>query len=324
MTMPRKWDLTIHSVEPAGEDFCWIRLDAPPEWESLPGQFVNILCSESAADSAERVLNYADDGPRPQLAGAETLRTSPLVRRPVSIADINEYVAEDDDTGREIVLLVRTVGPGSRYLGSRRPGETLDVVGPLGNGFDLDVPQQRAFLVGGGCGVAPLVGLARRLAQAGKDVTVFYGCADAATIPLRLPDDRSTAARGFEGTVQGLPDVRVVVATEDGSVGHKGLVTDAMTAYASAIGWQDVALFACGPDVMMSAVAALAQAHGVARCQVSLENYMGCAIGVCLSCAARIREDSPQGWTYKLVCQDGPVFEASQVIFESKWEGCKR
>ena len=106
--------------------------------------------------------------------------------------------------------------------------------------------------------------------------------------------------------------------------GTQGLVTDAIAAWASEAGWDDLAFFGCGPDLMMSALAMLATIHGVASCQVSLENYMGCAIGVCLSCAAKIRAQGAKGWVHQFVCQDGPVFEAGDVIFENKWEGCKR
>jgi dihydroorotate dehydrogenase electron transfer subunit len=278
------------------------------------------------------------------------------------------------DTSRggraEIVLLVRVVGPGSRRLGERKVGERLDVVGPLGNGFDLSLAKGRAVLVGGGCGIAPLVGVARELVAAGNEVTVYYGANTAANVPLTLPRtaeqpggrggpplQQQTASPGSAGGLYGngkrqqpgghkarpydgnderpgdvepivgvgeLPGAALVLATDDGSAGLKGLVTEAMLAHDGAAGLDGSAIYACGPDVMMAALAALAKVHDVRHCQVSLENYMGCAIGVCLSCAAKIRAANERGWTYQRVCVDGPVFEASEVIFESKWEGCKR
>ena len=268
------------------------------------------------------MLAYGDDGPRPRVHSAEIRERIPLVRRPVSISGVGDRPGG----GREIVLLLRVVGPGSERLGRKRPGETLDVVGPLGNGFDLDVPGDRALLVAGGCGIAPMVGLARDLVAAGKRVTVFYGCADAGDIPLDLGKALRKSLRPGEpaaGAAE-LPGAQLVVVTEDGSLGAKGLVTDALVAHTAEAGWDGVSLFACGPDAMMAAVADLARAGGVARCQVSLENYMGCAVGVCLSCAVKVRADNAQGWTYKLACQDGPVFDAAEVIFEATWEGCKR
>jgi len=322
MSEPATWQLDILDVQTAGRDYCRLHLAAPPEWRSTPGQFVNVRCDPDVALQPARVLDYADDRPRPQLQAAEVRKRTPLVRRPVSISDVGNR----SGGGREIVLLLRVVGPASALLARKRPGETIDLVGPLGNGFDLSTPTDRAWLVAGGCGVAPLVGLARDLVTTGKHTTVFYGCADAGDIPLDLgktprkplrPGEPVAGAAEFPGT-------QLVVATEDGSLGTRGLVTDAMAAHAAEAGWDGVSLFACGPDAMMAAVADLARANGIRRCQVSLENYMGCAIGVCLSCAVKVRADNAQGWTYKLACQDGPVFEADDVIFERTWEGCKR
>ena len=321
MTTPATWQLEILQTRPAGRDYCWIHLAAPPHWRSLPGQFVNVRCDGNALPAANRTLTYADDGPRPQLRGREAREVSPLVRRPVSIS----YTGRRADGRTEIVLLVRVVGAGSRYLSLRRAGETLDLVGPLGNGFDPAVAGRRAFLVGGGCGIAPLVGLAGDLAAAGTKVTVFYGAARADDVPLTLPDQPG-AAPGELTLIESaaeFPEAGLVVATEDGSLGARGLVTDALTAHAARTGWEDVSLFVCGPDAMMAAVAALARSSGVDHCQVSLENYMGCGIGVCLSCAVKVRADNEQGWTYRRVCVDGPVFEADDVIFDNTWEGCK-
>lgn len=319
MTDAAKWNLDVLDVRQAGRDFIWMHLAVPADWRSTPGQFVNVLCEPPADGDSPRVIEYTDDGPRPRLEGREVSRVAPLVRRPVSISDFLPR-----DGGRELVLLVRIVGPGSRLLGEKRPGDRLDLIGPIGNGFDLGTEGDRAVLVGGGCGVAPLVGLARQLAERGKDVTVFYGCGDTGAMPLTVPETAGPtgkAAEPVEGVAE-FPSARVVFATEDGSLGTHGLVTDAMADWGRRNGWDGVSIFACGPDVMMAATSALAHANAVRRCQVSLENYMGCAVGLCLSCAAKIRADNDQGWTHKLVCQDGPVFEAADVIFESKWEGC--
>jgi dihydroorotate dehydrogenase electron transfer subunit len=322
MTGPARQQLDILDARSAGTDYRWIRLAAPPGWHSVPGQFVNILCTDTSDAPPPHVLDYGDTGPRPKATDAESRCPTPLIRRPVSIST----VTETDGRQTEIGLLIRVVGPGSRLLAKRRPGDTLDVIGPLGNGFDLTVPERRAFLVGGGCGIAPLVGLARALAAAGKQVTVFYGANSADNVPLGLPTvakptgDRATTLSG----VAEFPDAEFVLATDDGSAGFAGLVTGAMAAYGADHPWSDAAVYVCGPDVMMAAVAELAQANNVSHCEVSLENYMGCGIGVCLSCATKVRADNDQGWTYKQVCRDGPVFQAADVIFESKQEGCTR
>ena len=322
MTGPARQQLDILDTRSAGTDFRWIRLAAPPHWHSVPGQFVNILCTDAPEAPPTHVLDYGDTGPRPQATDAESLGPTPLVRRPVSIS----YVTETGGRQTEIGLLIRVVGPGSRLLAERKPGDTLDVIGPLGNGFDLTVPERRAFLVGGGCGIAPLVGLARALAAIGKQVTVFYGAGSAGDVPLGLPGatkptgDRATALSG----VAEFPDAEFVLATDDGSAGFAGLVTGAMAAYGDDHPWNDAAVYACGPEVMMAAVAELALANNVSHCEVSLENYMGCGIGVCLSCVAKVRARNDRGWTTRQVCRDGPVFPAADVIFESKQEGCTR
>ncbi|NIA22120.1 MAG: hypothetical protein GWP05_09210 [Anaerolineaceae bacterium] len=335
MTRPAKWQLEIREVRPAGQDYCWLHLAAPPEWDSRPGQFINIRCDGPQEQEVAGVVAWDGDHPPQDVRGAEIKGARPLIRRPLSISSLRS----GSDGRREIVLLMRIVGVGSRLLGRKRAGDILDVIGPLGNGFDLDVPGDRAFLIGGGCGIAPLVGLANRLAEAGQEVVVFYGDRAASLIPLTVPQqagptvDKAAVVRGVaEFACGGGEGVGLVAATEDGSLGYKGLVTDALAAYGAEFGWENASVLACGPEVMMAAVADLAAANGVRRCQVSLENYMGCAIGVCLSCAVRIRADNDEGWTYKLVCKDGPVFEAAEVIFESKWpvrqthgkEGCKK
>jgi len=322
MTTAAKWLLEITDTQPAGLDYRWIRLAAPPEWRSVPGQFVNIRIDADAEHAPARVLDYSDDAPRPRLADADSQGVAPLVRRPVSIS----YLDRSNPAQPEIVLLVRVVGAGSRRLADRQVGDRLDVVGPLGNGFNLTVPERRAFLVGGGCGLAPLLGVARELTAAGKEVTLFCGANTAANVPLAL--SRSVVATGDRvesiRDVPGLPGVTLVLSTDDGTAGLKGLVTAAMNAYAPSGDWSGAALYACGPDAMMAAVARLAAERRVSHCQVSLENYMGCAIGVCLSCVVKIRAATESGWTYKRVCVDGPVFEASDVLFENAWEGCKR
>lgn len=322
MSGAAKWQLEIVETRPAGLDYRWIRLAAEPQWQSGPGQFVNIRCDADSEHAPARVMDYGDDLPRPRLMDPDAQGVAPLVRRPVSIS----YVDRSRADRPELVLLVRVVGPGSRRLGERKVGERLDVVGPLGNGYDLSLKERRAFLVGGGCGIAPLIGVARELAAAGKEVTVFYGANTAANVPLALP--RGVAATGdrvepIRGVAE-LAGATLVLSTDDGTAGLKGLVTEAMNVHTAKVGWQDCAIYACGPDVMMSALASLARVHDVKHCQVSLENYMGCAIGVCLSCAAKVRAANERGWTYRRVCVDGPVFEASQVIFENQWEGCKR
>ena len=319
----RKWQMEILAVRQAGGEFAWIDLAAPADWQCQPGQFLNVLCSETELQREGRELDYTDDDPWPQLAQGELVSLQPLVRRPLSISDC--YT--DSNGQKHVVLLVRVVGPGSLYMSKRMPGDVLDIIGPIGNGFDLDACRGKAYLIGGGCGVAPLVGLSRSLAERGCRPTIFYGAASEHYLPLTLPitaGPSGTQVIRLSPIDELHPNVDLVVATENGRLGFKGLVTEAMMAAGDAEGWSDVAIYACGPDAMMAAVAAIALSRDVKRCQVSLEMFMGCATGMCLSCAVKIRSTDERGWTNRFVCQDGPVFEARDVIFEGKWEGCKQ
>ncbi|MBM7855142.1 dihydroorotate dehydrogenase electron transfer subunit [Desulfohalotomaculum tongense] len=226
-----------------------------------PGQFVHVKCSRT---------------------------TDPLLRRPVSIHDVNK----DRGTVR---LLYRVAGRGTELLSVKEPGERLDVMGPLGNGFQLPDPGEKVAVVAGGIGVAPLFFLLRQVAAAGNDVKVFVGarsCRD-----LLAVDD-----------IKGL-GVEIQLATDDGSAGHRGPVTELL-----ARGLKNIdRIYTCGPAAMMKAVAGLAREYNIPT-QVSLEERMGCGVGACLACTCKIK--TPGGSSYKRVCADGPVFNAQEVAWE--------
>jgi dihydroorotate dehydrogenase electron transfer subunit len=195
-----------------------------------------------------------------------------------------------------IEILYRVVGRGTTLLSEARPGQSISLLGPLGHGFPIEPSAAPALLVGGGTGSASLFELAKALAALGRPVSVLLGAASE-------PD--LIGLRDFACL-----DVELVCATEDGSRGYQGLVTEPLAERlaASAPG---SAVFACGPSPMMRAVAELAEAQG-APCFVSLENPMACGFGVCLGCAVPRREGG-----FSLVCRDGPVFEAGEI----DWEG---
>lgn len=206
------------------------------------------------------------------------------LRVPISLHEI------DAAQGR-IALLVQEVGEGSRYLASRRAGDRLDVLYPLGTGFRRPAsPSASLLLVGGGCGLAPLYGLLKQLKQSDAPhngrIAFLTGARTAAD--LLLQDE--LAALGAE----------VYACTEDGSSGEKGLVT--VHPVLQACDFDQV--YTCGPTPMMKAVAAVAKAHRV-PCQVSLENKMACGIGACLCC---VTPDKDQH--HRCVCTEGPVFDA--------------
>lgn len=204
----------------------------------------------------------------------------PLLRRPFSIAGANAEIGT-------IRIIYRIVGQGTRYLAGLAVGDHVDCLGPLGNGFDLQA--ERPVLVGGGMGLAPLLFLAGTLCP--KPMTLVMG------------------GRGEEELFwQDLfKDVcrNVHVTTNDGSLGTQGVVTDILPGLLASN--QFDRLYTCGPHPMLKAVAEVA-AKAKLSCQISLEEYMACGIGGCLSCTC----SAPDGKRRK-VCTDGPVFWNGEV-----------
>lgn len=212
---------------------------------AVPGQFLHILTGEG-----DKVL-----------------------RRPISICD-----AGND----KLRFLFEVRGEGTKALSQKTEGEMLDILGPLGNGFEiLDSP---AVLIGGGIGIYPLFMLAKRL----NSPEIYLGFRDKKA--LTLLDEFSTLGK-------------VKVTTDDGSYGEKGRITDIISVD------NTKAIYACGPRPMLKAVKEMAAKAG-ARAQLSLEQRMGCGIGACLVCVCKIKGG------YQRVCTAGPVFRADEVDFD--------
>jgi dihydroorotate dehydrogenase electron transfer subunit len=217
----------------------------------------------------------------------------PLLRRPFSIHRLVK--APGRPAGFEI--LYRVVGQGTSILAARQSGDQLDVLGPLGTSFLLPGAMNRPFVVGGGIGVAPLVFLAERIAarlESPLDCSVFLGA---------LCDEALLCRDVFEKLGMSLN-----LATDDGSCGDQCLVTHPVEE-ALADRKPDL-IFACGPPAMLACVADLARRHRI-PCQVSLEAHMACGMGACLGCAV---PQPGHPTRYLHVCQDGPVFDAEEVV----------
>lgn len=212
--------------------------------------------------------------------------TDPLLRRPFSICRT--------DDRRICGILYRVVGRGTKILSLARPGEALSVLGPLGSGFQLPNPGTNALLVAGGIGLAPLVFLFHRLDRTEREILLGYRSREE-RIPL--------GPLGLEGTSLSL-------ATDDGSEGTKGLVTDLLEAKLQREGGRGRMIYACGPQPMLKEVAALTGKAGI-PCQISLETSMACGLGACQGCAVSAAHG--QGREYFHVCQDGPVFYAEAM-----------
>ncbi len=210
----------------------------------------------------------------------------PLLRRPFSVSRVNH-----DHT---LELLVKVIGKGTRCLAALNEGDQLDLLGPLGHGFTLP-DQGIVCLVGGGIGAAPLLFLAQRLSER----------LPAAAIQVLLG-----ARNAVEATAMAAPfialNLPVKLATDDGTVGHHGLVGDLLTALPG--GGAPTQVFACGPHPMLAAVARISKEKGW-PCQVSTEAIMACGLGACLGCAV----PKADGKGFLHVCKQGPVFAAGDL-----------
>jgi len=208
----------------------------------------------------------------------------PLLRRPISIAAI------DKDNGT-FTIIYRKQGKGTTLLAEKRAGEEVDLLGPLGNGFPVNEARSggTAVLVGGGVGVPPMFELAKQLAQNGVSVISIIGFQSASAVFY----EKELAKYG-----------EVYVTTVDGTYGKKGFVTDFLAEIQGDI------IFACGPTPMLRAIESGQYAPEI---YLSLEERMGCGIGACFACVCHTKED-PNGFSYKKVCSDGPVFAAGEVV----------
>ena len=207
--------------------------------------------------------------------------------------------------GKRASLLFFVTGKRTHELAELRPGDRLDVAGPLGNGFDCSIGARDVAIVAGGVGIASVLLCAQRLVSAGARVRLFYG---ARTAELLVESQRFVDV-GCE----------LIVTTDDGSAGERGFVTDALARAA-----KPDAIFACGPSPMLRAVARVAGEFGV-RAQLSLEETFGCGIGGCWGCVVPLVRTSAQAPSfppaaeggsdvvYARICREGPVFWADEL-----------
>lgn len=208
---------------------------------------------------------------------------SKLLPRPISICGI------DGEAGT-LRVVYRAVGEGTKEFSQMKPGDTLDVIGPLGNGFTKKA--KKALLFGGGIGIPPMLELAKQLSC---EKTVVLGYRD----EIFLADE-------FERVAP------TVIASEDGKTGIKGNVLDAVRE----LGLEADVIYACGPMPMLKAIKAWAEEQGI-EAQISLEERMACGIGACLACVCQSKEVDHHTYVHnKRICKDGPVFDAKEVVFE--------
>ena len=213
----------------------------------------------------------------------------PLLRRPFSIC-----ATRGDGL---VLILYQVVGKGTAFMSKIREGEYLSVLGPLGTGFDLPGTGQEPVLVAGGIGIAPLIFLAEGIQAEDLTFVAGYGSAN------QIPD--------FEEI--GLSGDKITIATDDGSKGHKGPVTDLLESHL-AEAKNDLLVYACGPFPMLKRVAELTLDRGIPS-QISLETAMACGLGACQGCA--VKAASGQNRVYHQVCHDGPVFPVHSLNWQN-------
>lgn len=234
----------------------WLQTDRIAE-AARPGQFISVYCKED----------------------------SRLLPRPISICEV------DKEHGR-LRIVYRIAGKGTKEFSSYPSGTSLEVMGPLGNGYILK--EKKAFLIGGGIGIPPLLELAKEL-NCEKEIVLGY---------------RSGAELFLKKEFE--PYGHVFIATEDGSLGTKGNVLDAIREN----GLNAEMIYACGPTPMLRAIQNYAKEQGM-EAQISLEERMACGIGACLACVCQSKEvDEHSNVHNKRVCKDGPVFYAGEVELE--------
>ena len=239
--------------------------------------------------TAETIAKAAVPG---QFIAVYTNDNARLLPRPISIC-------ETDAANGRLRLVYRIAGEGTRQFSLCRPGEVLEIMGPLGNGFPLK--EKKALLIGGGIGIPPMLELAKKLS-----------CEKTAVLGYR---DSQTFLAEEIGTYAGL-----AIATEDGSVGTKGTVLDAIREQ----GLTADVIYACGPTPMLRAIKEYAAGAGI-ECWISLEERMACGVGACLGCVCHSRDvDEHSNVRNKRVCKDGPVFLADEVELLSTEEQRER
>jgi len=287
-----------------------LRLDSFPT--TRPGQFVQVQCRGLDEQIGSREIQWKENG-WPTLTQPELADKEPLLRRPFSLAG-----RRDVGGAVELDVMVRSVGTGSSWLRTTKTGTKLSLLGPLGNGFTItDAPQ--AVLVGGGVGIPPMIYLARELAAAGKKVVAFNGSRAKNLLPVELVAGAEISSVAKPTLcVKEFADIGVpsVIATDDGTIGFGGIVTEAFHEWLNAnLPSQDeLVVCSCGPEPMMRAVAQICLSRGYV-CRLALERHMACGMGTCQSCIVKIRDDNEQGWSFKLCCTDGPVFDARDLLW---------
>ncbi|TKJ37178.1 MAG: hypothetical protein CEE38_09810 [Planctomycetes bacterium B3_Pla] len=268
-----------------------------------PGQFAQLDLSNAALPSPENIPQELCDAAGRQI----------LLRRPFSFAKVN---ADGDRTFAELLYCV--VGPATLRMTTLSSGDSISVIGPLGNGYHVPAGKKKVLLVGGGMGTAPLQHLAQALTDRDDGIAIiaFAGAKTVDGLPFEGQLDEISQQLGFSLPEFATYGIESLVATDDGSAGYHGLVTDCLLHWLenSRLRAEDLIICACGPEAMLARVAQIAGQKNI-DCQVSLERRMACGIGLCQSCAVECKVPDSSETAYKMCCEHGPVFDGREVVF---------
>lgn len=278
-------DVEVLSVHTFPDEQYVVRLDAPRcARRAKPGSFIHLRCDDAIP-----------------------------MRRPLSIMRANPEHGWID-------ILFKTVGPGLQALAQKKPGDMLNSMGPIGRGFTPSPVRPRTLLIGGGVGIPPMIFLAETLKDAGQGWLPLVLAGSEIPFPFELAESAApcdwldpTVNRSLSLLEEWQVPARLASLSEFAGT-FRGYVTELADRHLNALSADALAeteIFACGPTPMLKAVAELASKHEL-PCQVSLEEYMACAVGGCAGCTVRVATDG--GPTMQRVCVDGPVFEAARVF----------
>lgn len=235
-------------------DFTWSGDEDP-----IPGQFFTVRLSET---------------------------TAPLLRRPFAFAGFNSSL-------QEASMIYQVRGPATKLLSQQKEDSELDIIGPMGNYFDIGKTVKRSIIVSGGIGLGPMLFAAKHFQNKGNEVNFIFGCRTKKHIPAKDMFD----------------DVTSILCTDDGSEGFKGTTVDYLQTILKN-DLKDSLVLACGPIPMLKGCHNFAERNRI-LCQVSMEQIMACGVGACMGCAVKIKKDPG----YSLICNGGPVFNSREIVW---------
>jgi dihydroorotate dehydrogenase electron transfer subunit len=306
-----QYQTTVSANIPLCREHYRLTLNLPEFPCTKPGHFIQIACRDLRVDDS--VESEVDWSPSqvPNISGRELHSPLAVLRRPFSLAG-----RSDSDSGVSLDIIHRVVGVGTDWMAHLRQGDAVQIIGPLGNHFDLPDADRPAILVGGGVGIPPMLYLAQALA--GRSAVAFCGVTTKDLLPLQLIGPATVGNPSLcvgEFAAHGIP---AVISTDDGSLGFHGYVTAALESHLDeAMVVRRPIVYTCGPEIMMKRVAEIAIRRGL-ECQVAVERAMACGMGTCQSCVIRVKATGRadgRDWVYRLACTDGPIFRAAELLW---------